>query len=239
MRSWISSHPAVHEATSAWVSSCPLPCCSMTGLLSAFPVMEPHHTTNRNCKIRGCLERGSGGPGRQASEHQAAHDSIYHGRARLREVLIVLAHPAIAPEPRKRPLHDPAPLQELEAGRFLGRLLAREDPDLADAGPPVLDHVDAPVEGGPHPGHETAPVADVDPQVTQPGEARPVWLERLQQQSAAVAVGDVRRVDQRLEHEALGVDQQVALAALHLLAPIVADGWRLSRWPPLSVVFTD
>src|SRR5258706_5856851 len=60
MRSWISSHPAVHEATSAWVSSCSLPSCSMTGLLSAFPVMEPHHTTNRNCKSSVVVTIGRG-----------------------------------------------------------------------------------------------------------------------------------------------------------------------------------
>src|SRR5258708_7364335 len=42
--------------------------------------------------VRGCLERGSGGPGRQASEHQAAHGSRHHGFARLRQILVLLLY---------------------------------------------------------------------------------------------------------------------------------------------------
>src|SRR5258706_3818051 len=34
MRSWISSNPALQEASCAALSSYSLPCCSMTGLLS-------------------------------------------------------------------------------------------------------------------------------------------------------------------------------------------------------------
>src|SRR5258708_32170466 len=182
--------------------------------------------------LRGCLERGSGSPGRQASKHEAAHGSIHHGRARLGQVLVLLAQPPMKPDPCKRPLDNPAPLQELEAGRFLRWFLAREDPDLVSPRPPVLDHLDAPPQGLLDPGDEAAPVADVDPPVAQPRKALAQVGGRLEQPSTDVPVGDVRRRPQRPEPEALGVAEQMPLAALHFFAAAAADGGWLSRRPP-------
>jgi len=78
--------------------------------------------------------------------------------------------------------------------------------------------------------------------MAQPGKLLADGLRRLQgvqQEPAAVAIGDVSRVDHGLEDEPLGVDEQVPLAALYLLAAVVADGRWLSGRPPLSVVLTD
>jgi site-specific DNA recombinase len=104
-------------------------------------------------------------------------------------------------------LDDPAPLEQLEAGRDLGHLLAGEDPDLAHAGPPVLDHLDAPAERLLHPLHEPALVGDVDPEMAQTGELLVEFGQRLQQEPSAVAVVDARGMDQRFEHKPLRVDQ--------------------------------
>ena len=46
----------------------------------------------------------------QASEHQTQHGQIDHGLTAARQVLIVLAHAAIATDPGQRALNNPATL---------------------------------------------------------------------------------------------------------------------------------
>jgi hypothetical protein len=57
-------------------------------------------------------------------------------------------------------------------------------------------------------------------------------VQRGQEQCCAVAAGHIGRMYHRPNDCALGIDQQVARAALDLRAPIIAPG------PPTSVVFT-
>src|SRR5258706_9034989 len=142
MRSWISSHPAVHEATSAWVSSCPLPSCSMTGLLSAFPVMEPHHTTNGGWlglarSMRGEMEsrlmlsvRAARPERRGPYAHAPQTDQLHHGGDR--SVLRPLRRPVAALRGAHRTASVPdwlalAARAQQDAGRA-GRHRARRRP---------------------------------------------------------------------------------------------------------------
>jgi hypothetical protein len=46
----------------------------------------------------------------QASEHQAEHGEIDHGFTAARQILVILAHAAIAADPGQCALHDPATL---------------------------------------------------------------------------------------------------------------------------------
>jgi hypothetical protein len=68
---------------------------------------------------------------------------------------------------------------------------------------------------GAHPLHEAATGGGIDPQRTQPwkrladGLRRP---QRFEQEPASVAIREVSRVEQGLEHQALGRDEPVALA---------------------------
>ena len=60
--------------------------------------------------------------------------------------------------------------------------------------------------------------------------------QRAHQQHATVAVLDVGGVDDGLHQQALGVDQDVPLLALDLLACVVAQG--IDADPPFSAPFT-
>ncbi len=58
----------------------------------------------------------------------------------------------------------------------------------------------------------------------------------IQDQRGAVAVLDIGRVDDRVEDQAEGVDEKVALLALDFLARIIAR--RVDARPPFSALFT-
>ena len=92
---------------------------------------------------------------------------------------------------------------------------------------------------------ETPPVTDASspPPPTTPDavgvefqQERAQPEQRPHQQHAAVAVLDVGGVDDRLHQQALGVDQDVALLALDLLAGVVAR--RVDAAPPFSAPLT-
>jgi len=55
----------------------------------------------------------------------------------------------------------------------------------------------------------------------------------LKQGLGSIPVGDVSRMDDKLEDEALGIDDQMAFAAIEAFPSVVAAG------PPFSVVLTD
>lgn len=58
-------------------------------------------------------------------------------------------------------------------------------------------------------------------------------VEPREHELPAVAVLDVGSMHDHAQHEPLGIDQQMAFPALHLLAAVVAPQ------PPFSVVLTD
>ncbi len=115
-------------------------------------------------------------------------------------------------------------------GRGCRRGRPCQQPDVADPGVRVLDDLDPPAQGLGHPGLELAFVPAVDPRRLQPREAP---SQRRQELLGARAVARVGRADAAGEDEAAGVDEEVAHAAVHLLAAVVAAR------PPFSEVFTD
>ena len=70
----------------------------------------------------------------------------------------------------------------------------------------------------------------------EPGQERVQSEQGRDQQSAAVAVLDVGRVHDGVQHQALGVDQHMALLSLDLLAGIEAV--RIDLRPPFSALLT-
>ncbi len=134
------------------------------------------------------------------------------------EVLVVLGEAPTAVDPGNGALHDPAPGQGLEA------LLARR----------AFDDLDFP-RGGLHgPAQLFAAVGTVSEDRLQEAEepARPA----VEDQKGAVAVLQVGRVDGDGEDQAEGVDEEMALLALDLLARVIAR--RVDARPPFSALFT-
>jgi len=101
---------------------------------------------------------------------------------------------------------------------------------VADAGVGVLDDLRRPAQLLCQPGFELALVPPVHPDLGQPGE---VPLERGEQPFGPLSVGHGGRIDAPRQDEAAGVDEEGALAAGDLLAPVIAAR------PPFSVVLTD
>ncbi len=96
-------------------------------------------------------------------------------------------------------------------------LLARSHPDPAAR---AAHDLHGPAQCLLHPLLEAPLVGRIDPQVAQTGQRLGVIGDGCQQALAARAIGHLGRMDQRLDHEAGGVDQQVALAPLHLLTAV-------------------
>jgi len=60
--------------------------------------------------------------------------------------------------------------------------------------------------------------------------------QRRHQQGAAVAILDIGRVNDRMQHQSMGVDQDMTLLSLDLLACI--EAMRVDRGPPFSALLT-
>lgn len=126
-----------------------------------------------------------------------------------------LAKPAFAVDPSEGPLDDPAARQQHEA--------------LGNVRP--LDDVDRPVAEW----HERllvffARIATIGEDVAQPREGA---SDRAQKRGCAVAILDIRRMDDRADQQSAGVGEDVSLAALIFLPASKPRG------PPASVVLTD
>ena len=134
------------------------------------------------------------------------------------EVLVVLSEAPAAVDPGDSALHDPAPGQGLEA------LLARR----------AFDHLDGPAGSAHGSAQLVAAVGTVGEDRLQEAEepARPA----VEDQKGAVAVLQIGRVDGDGEDQAEGVDEEMALLALDLLARVIAR--RVDARPPFSAPFT-
>ena len=137
------------------------------------------------------------------------HGRVDHGLAGVREVLVVLAQPAVPGQPRERALDHPPPRVQFEplAGGGGGR-------DIPAAPPREPDEPAAVTAVGDD-------LADATHQVPE-----------LPQQPAPAPVLDVRRRHAQRPDEAERVDRDVPLAAQHLFPP------SHPRSPPRRVVFT-
>ena len=163
----------------------------------------------------------------QPDRHQPTHREINPRFLRCREDLEVLAQAAVPAQPGKRPFHDPAPRQDLEARRALRRLLPRPDPDPRWR---LAHDLHRPAQRRRDPARTRPLVGGIDPDLGQPREGR---VQAGEQLSGAIAVGDIGRMDADLEQQAGRIGQDVALAPTDLFGPVVATG------PPFSVVLTD
>lgn len=130
--------------------------------------------------------------------------------------LVISGQPAAAADPGEGALHDPALREDDEAVL----VAATHDLKLPEAG------------AGDGRLHLAPLVSRVADDAFDEGKAASSLPE---QRLRAVAVLDVRRVDIDREQEAERVGQDMALAADHLLAGVVAG--RVERSPPLTAPF--
>src|SRR5271157_351386 len=152
------------------------------------------------------------------SGHQPDGCPAQEGKTVSVQTLPVLGQAAAPVEPADRPFDDPAFGQHHE---------------LAGVGP--FDDLDVDLLASPlHAVPELRPlVAAIGVELQQKREQTE---QRAHQQQAAVAILHVRRVDDRVQQQALRVYQDVAFLALDLLAGVIAV--RIDRNPAFSALFT-
>jgi hypothetical protein len=142
------------------------------------------------------------------------------GARGLAQVLVVPTHAAIASQPGEGALHHPASWSSLEPWTWW----AIGSPGWA------LDDLDGEPLGLLGPIAEAAAVASIGPEVVESGE---VVSNAIDHESAAHPIRDVGRMDAGSQQQSGGIDQQMPLAPVYLLAAVVASD------PPFSVVLTD
>ena len=135
------------------------------------------------------------------------------------EVLEVLGEAAAAIEPGQGTLDNPAHRQHHEAVRLL-RTFHNLDREMG--------------QNLCHGGGELRPlIAGIGEQLHQEG----IHPEQgREEQNAAIAILDVRRVHHGVQQQTYRVDQDMALLPLDLLARIIPG--RIDAGPPFSVLFT-
>ena len=109
----------------------------------------------------------------------------------------------------------------MEATRNRWGCLAWSHPDPTDARPPVLDDLQRTAQGSFDPLAHFATVSTIRPDMLQAGQ---LALQGSQQQLGAVPIGHISGVHHGANDQTLGVDQQVALAAIDFLAAVIAAG---------------
>ena len=142
------------------------------------------------------------------------HGQVDYRFAALRQRLVVLAQPTIAPEPSEGSLDDPAFGQNLEAGHVVTAF-----DDLQDPVPQFLGPLD-----------QFAGVAPIGPDQL---ESRELPDQLGQHQLGPVAVLEMGGMHDHGQKQAQGVYNDVPLAPFDLLAGVIAPR------PPFSAVFTD
>src|SRR5438876_11861597 len=118
----------------------------------------------------------------QASEHEAEHGEIDHRFTAARQVLVILAHAAIAADPGQRALDHPAAGQMTKAAwaledsyHFWGNLHPRPDPHATRTAR-MADHLHLPPHVLCDPGAPGPGVAIVDPDQADAGKVALDWL---------------------------------------------------------------
>jgi hypothetical protein len=141
------------------------------------------------------------------------HGGIY-GRIRgLDPILIILVQSSIVAQPGESALNNPPPGQNDEA-----RLVSRSLDNL---------NINAMLRCS---FHKLTTIGDISPDLL---EARIVLGQHINQPSGHCAILIVGFGDKGLEHQTLGIDEQVALAPFDMFTAIVAPT------APFSVVLTD
>jgi len=141
------------------------------------------------------------------------HGSIDRCLADLWELLIVLAQTAITSQPTKSAFNDPAAWEDDKARLIIAALNNFKRPTTG-----IFDPVD-----------ELSAVIAIGPDQLQPWEKT---FERFQEQFRTGPILDVSGMNNGFQHQSYCIDQQMALAPIHILARVVA------AWSPFSVVLT-
>ena len=153
----------------------------------------------------------------QSASHEPDHRDVDDGLAGGREVFVVLTETALAPKPPEGALDNPPSREHLESFDVVA---AFDDLHFQPVPNPQIAHPNKQLPG----------IATVGP--NQP-QAREGVSKHRQNQARSVAVLDIGRMDDGNKHQPENIYQQMAFAAIDLLARIVAVR------APLSVVLTD
>lgn len=154
----------------------------------------------------------------EPSEHELDAGEADEGDGGAVEVFVILGEPPAAIDPGDGTLDDPASGDDLEALGLGG----------------ALDHLDPPRGLGHGPAQFRAAIGAVGEDRLQKGKQPARAM--VQNQTRAVAVLQVGRMDDDGEDQAEGVDEEMALLAFDLLARVIAR--RVEARPPFSAPFT-
>jgi hypothetical protein len=165
-------------------------------------------------ELRVCLIRHATS---ETANHQMDHHRADHGFTGFRQQLVIFTQAAIAIEPAQGPFHNPALRDDHKALGGVGTLR-----DL---------QTDRPLRPQrPDPVYQRPSISPIRPDVPQPAKLVP---EDVQESLSPVAVLHTGRRDDHRQHQPEGVNEDVPLAPLDLLARVIAPE------PPFSVVLTD
>ena len=160
-------------------------------------------------------------PGK-SPEHKTDHGNVDPGLFTGGEHFIVFGQAPPGREPGESSLHNPSPFEHMKAtGADLlpinDRILWR--PDAAQAAPGMLDDFYCPAQRLLDPRHKAAfVVGTIRPDECESWKA--AW-QGLQEVSAPCMILDVGFVDQHVQDQPIGIDEQVPFTALDPLATIV------------------
>ena len=168
----------------------------------------------RVCPESSCGNTISG----ESSEHKPDARQSDEGESGPVEVFVVLGQAPAAIDPGDGALDDPASRDDLETLGLGG----------------ALDHLDPPGGIGHGPTQLLAAVGAVGEYRLQ--EGKEAARLAVQDQKGAIAVLHVGRMHDGVEDQAEGVDKQMALLTLDLLARVIAR--RVDARPPFSALFT-
>ena len=153
------------------------------------------------------------------SQHEADRGEADERDSVAREIFKILGQTTAAIEPSQSPLNDPTFGKHLEPWCLIGPL---DD----------LDH-----EVGKDFRHRALKVRPLVAAIGEkPTQEREQAEQRGENQHTAIAVLNVRRMNDGMEQETYRIDQDMPLLALDLLARIVA--MRIDAGPPFSALFT-
>lgn len=157
--------------------------------------------------------------GCESGEHESNHRELDEGDGYGGEVLVISDQAPAAEQPRERALDDPAPRHDDEAGPTIGS----------------FDDLDPDRVGSRERAGELRPgVGAVGEDEFEPREQASRVLEEAGSGVAILNIGGQHRDP---EHQAVGVDEEMALRALDFLRRIEAD--RIATNPPFSAALTD
>jgi len=155
----------------------------------------------------------------QSAEHELDHRHLDESASGACKTFIVAGEAAASAEPSECALDDPATRQNLEAAGGIGAFNDLKAPDAWISEQRV------------------EPFAEIGAIGPNQPEPRIEAAQAVEHDKGAITVLDIGRMDNRLQYEALRIDEDVALAPFDLLARVITH--RVDRDPPFSADLTD